>query len=139
MRPTSVSRSPDTPTKYFYVWLDAPIGYMASHEVLCASRAMTSTPTGCPGGDTELYHFIGKDIVNFHGLFWPAMLDSAGLRQPTAVYAHGFLTVNGVKMSKSRGTFILAETYLEHLDPEYLRYYYAAKLSRRGRRHRSQP
>ncbi|NDH41633.1 MAG: methionine--tRNA ligase, partial [Gammaproteobacteria bacterium] len=82
-----------------------------------------------PGGDTELYHFIGKDIVNFHGLFWPAMLDSAGLRQPTAVYAHGFLTVNGVKMSKSRGTFILAETYLNHLDPEYLRYYFAAKLS----------
>jgi len=82
-----------------------------------------------PGGDTELYHFIGKDIVNFHGLFWPAMLDSAGLRQPTAVYAHGFLTVNGVKMSKSRGTFILADRYLEHLDPEYLRYYFAAKLS----------
>jgi len=82
-----------------------------------------------PGGNTELYHFIGKDIVNFHGLFWPAMLNSAGLRQPSAVYAHGFLTVNGVKMSKSRGTFILAETYLDHLDPEYIRYYFAAKLS----------
>ena len=115
--------------KYFYVWLDAPIGYMASHEVLCRERGDDFDAYWLPGGDTELYHFIGKDIVNFHGLFWPAMLDAAGLRQPTAVYAHGFLTVNGVKMSKSRGTFILADTYLEHLDPEYLRYYFAAKLS----------
>ena len=115
--------------KYFYVWLDAPIGYMASHEVLCREQGDDFNAYWLPGGDTELYHFIGKDIVNFHGLFWPAMLDAAELRQPTAVYAHGFLTVNGVKMSKSRGTFILAETYLEHLDPEYLRYYFAAKLS----------
>ena len=120
---------PGHPGKYFYVWLDAPIGYIASHEVLCRETDDDFDAYWLPGGDTELYHFIGKDIVNFHGLFWPAMLDSAGLRQPTAVYAHGFLTVNGVKMSKSRGTFILAETYLNHLDPEYLRYYFAAKLS----------
>ena len=129
MPPTLVSRSPGYPEKYFYVWLDAPIGYMASHEVLCREQGDDFDAYWLPGGDTELYHFIGKDIVNFHGLFWPAMLDAAGLRQPTAVYAHGFLTVNGVKMSKSRGTFILADTYLEHLDPEYLRYYFAAKLS----------
>ena len=120
---------PGYPEKYFYVWLDAPIGYMASHEVLCREQGDDFDAYWLPGGDTELYHFIGKDIVNFHGLFWPAMLDAAQLRQPTAVYAHGFLTVNGVKMSKSRGTFILAETYLELLDPEYLRYYFAAKLS----------
>ena len=120
---------PGYPDKYFYVWLDAPIGYIASYEVLCQQQGDDFDAYWLPGGDTELYHFIGKDIVNFHGLFWPAMLDSAGLRQPTAVYAHGFLTVNGVKMSKSRGTFILAETYLAHLDPEYLRYYFAAKLS----------
>ena len=120
---------PGYPEKYFYVWLDAPIGYVASHEVLCREQGDDFDAYWLPGGDTELYHFIGKDIVNFHGLFWPAMLDAAGLRQPTAVYAHGFLTVNGVKMSKSRGTFILADTYLEHLDPEYLRYYFAAKLS----------
>ena len=120
---------PGYPEKYFYVWLDAPIGYMASHEALCLEHGDDFDAYWLPGGDTELYHFIGKDIVNFHGLFWPAMLDAAELRQPTAVYAHGFLTVNGVKMSKSRGTFILAETYLEHLDPEYLRYYFAAKLS----------
>ena len=120
---------PGHPGKYFYVWLDAPIGYIASHEVLCRETDDDFDAYWLPGGDTELYHFIGKDIVNFHGLFWPAMLDSAGLRQPTAVYAHGFLTVNAVKMSKSRGTFILAETYLKHLDPEYLRYYFAAKLS----------
>ena len=120
---------PGYPGKYFYVWLDAPIGYIASHEALCRENGDDFDAYWLPGGNTELYHFIGKDIVNFHGLFWPAMLDSAGLRQPTAVYTHGFLTVNGVKMSKSRGTFILAETYLEHLDPEYLRYYFAAKLS----------
>jgi len=120
---------PGYPDKYFYVWLDAPIGYIASHEVLCREQGDDFDAYWMPGGDTELYHFIGKDIVNFHGLFWPAMLDSAGLRQPTAVYAHGFLTVNGVKMSKSRGTFILAETYLQHLDPEFIRYYFAAKLS----------
>ena len=115
--------------KYFYVWLDAPIGYIASHQVLCERTGDDFDRYWLPGGDTELYHFIGKDIVNFHGLFWPAMLDSAGFRQPTSVFVHGFLTVNGVKMSKSRGTFILAETYLQHLDPEYIRYYFAAKLS----------
>ena len=120
---------PGYPEKYFYVWLDAPIGYMASHEALCREHGDDFDAYWLPGGDTELYHFIGKDIVNFHGLFWPAMLEAAELRQPTAVYAHGFLTVNGVKMSKSRGTFILTDTYLEHLDPEYLRYYFAAKLS----------
>jgi methionyl-tRNA synthetase len=120
---------PGHPGKYFYVWLDAPIGYIASHQVLCERTGDNFDSYWLPGGDTELYHFIGKDIVNFHGLFWPAMLDSAGLRQPSAIYAHGFLTVNGVKMSKSRGTFILAETYLKHLDPEYIRYYFAAKLS----------
>ena len=120
---------PGHPGKYFYVWLDAPIGYIASHQVLCERTGDDFDSYWLPGGETELYHFIGKDIVNFHGLFWPAMLDSAGLRQPSAVYAHGFLTVNGVKMSKSRGTFILAETYLAHLDPEYIRYYFAAKLS----------
>ena len=120
---------PGYPDKYFYVWLDAPIGYIASHQVMCERTGDDFDSYWLPGGGTELYHFIGKDIVNFHGLFWPAMLDSAGLRQPSAVYAHGFLTVNGVKMSKSRGTFILAETYLDHLDPEYIRYYFAAKLS----------
>ena len=120
---------PGYPDKYFYVWLDAPIGYIASHQVMCERTGDDFDSYWLPGGGTERYHFIGKDIVNFHGLFWPAMLDSAGLRQPSAVYAHGFLTVNGVKMSKSRGTFILAETYLDHLDPEYIRYYFAAKLS----------
>jgi methionyl-tRNA synthetase len=90
---------------------------------------MISRASGSQGNDTELYHFIGKDIINFHGLFWPAMLASAGLRQPTAIFAHGFLTVDGTKMSKSRGTFIMASTYLDHLDAEYLRYYFAAKLS----------
>ena len=120
---------PGEPGKYFYVWLDAPIGYIASFENYCQRTGHDFDSYWQPGGDTELYHFIGKDIINFHGLFWPAMLDSAGLRTPTAIFAHGFLTVNGTKMSKSRGTFINASTYLEHLDAEYLRYYYAAKLS----------
>jgi methionyl-tRNA synthetase len=119
---------PDHPSKYFYVWLDAPIGYIASHQNLCERTGDDFDSYWQPGHDTELYHFIGKDIINFHGLFWPAMLASAGLRQPTAIFAHGFLTVDGTKMSKSRGTFIMASTYLEHLDPEYLRYYFAAKL-----------
>ncbi len=120
---------PDAPGKYFYVWLDAPIGYLAAFKKLCDSRddldfdAFTQ-----PGTDTELYHFIGKDIIYFHALFWPAMLAGANLRTPSAVLAHGFLTVNGQKMSKSRGTFVMARTYLDHLDPEYLRYYFAAKL-----------
>ncbi len=120
---------PGHPGKYFYVWLDAPIGYIASFQRYCAQSGETFETWWEPGGDTELYHFIGKDIINFHGLFWPAMLEAAGLRLPTAIFAHGFLTVDGTKMSKSRGTFIKASSYLEHLDPEHLRYYFAAKLS----------
>ena len=120
---------PGHPGKYFYVWLDAPIGYIASHQNLCERTGDDFESYWQPETDTELYHFIGKDIINFHGLFWPAMLASAGLRQPTAIFAHGFLTVDGTKMSKSRGTFIMASTYLEHLEAEYLRYYFAAKLS----------
>jgi len=120
---------PGEPGKYFYVWLDAPIGYIASFQNYCETHDVDFDAFWTPGGDTELYHFIGKDIINFHGLFWPAMLHSAGLRTPTGVYVHGFLTVNGTKMSKSRGTFINANTYLQHLDAEYLRYYFAAKLS----------
>ena len=119
---------PGHPGKYFYVWLDAPIGYIASCQDYCRREGEDFDRWWQPGHATELYHFIGKDIVNFHGLFWPAMLQAAGLRLPTAIYAHGFLTVDGTKMSKSRGTFIRASTYLEHLDPEYLRYYFAAKL-----------
>jgi methionyl-tRNA synthetase len=120
---------PDAPNKYFYVWLDAPIGYMASFKNLCDKQALNFDEFWECGTNTELYHFIGKDIVYFHALFWPAMLTGAKLRTPTAIFAHGFLTVNGEKMSKSRGTFITARTYLEHLNPEYLRYYFAAKLS----------
>jgi len=119
---------PDAPGKYFYVWLDAPIGYMASFKHLCRRKGLDFDAWWGEGSDAELYHFIGKDIIYFHALFWPAMLHGAGYRTPTAVYAHGFLTVNGEKMSKSRGTFIKARTYLEHLDPQYLRYYFAAKL-----------
>jgi methionyl-tRNA synthetase len=121
---------PDAPGKYFYVWLDAPIGYMASFKNLCARRKdLDFGAYWDRGSDKELYHFIGKDIIYFHSLFWPAMLDGAGFRTPTAVYAHGFLTVNGQKMSKSRGTFIKARTYLNAgLNPEYLRYYFAAKF-----------
>ena len=120
---------PGEPGKYFYVWLDAPIGYIASFQHYCDRTGHEFDSYWQPGTATELYHFIGKDIINFHGLFWPAMLHSAGLRAPTAIFAHGFLTVNGTKMSKSRGTFIKASTYLEHLDAEYLRYYFAAKLN----------
>jgi methionyl-tRNA synthetase len=120
---------PGAPGKFFYVWLDAPIGYMASFQDYCGRSGLNFDDYWLAGATTELYHFIGKDIINFHGLFWPAMLHSAGLRTPTAIYVHGFLTVNGTKMSKSRGTFINASTYLEHLDAEYLRYYFAAKLS----------
>ena len=120
---------PDAPGKYFYVWLDAPIGYMASFANLCARRPdLDFDEFWGEGADTGLYHFIGKDIAYFHTLFWPAMLMGAGFRPPTAVFCHGFLTVGGEKMSKSRGTFITARTYLDHLDPEYLRYYYACKL-----------
>ncbi len=120
---------PGQPDKYFYVWLDAPIGYLASFQDYCNREGLNFDEFWQPGSDAELYHFIGKDIINFHGLFWPAMLHSAKLRTPTAVYVHGFLTVDGTKMSKSRGTFINANTYLEHLDAEYIRYYFAAKLS----------
>lgn len=120
---------PDAPGKYFYVWLDAPIGYMASFKNLCDREGIDFDRFWQKDVSTELYHFIGKDIVNFHALFWPAMLHSANFRTPNKVCVHGFLTVNGKKMSKSRGTFINARTYLEHLDPEYLRYYFAAKLS----------
>ncbi|MCS4065674.1 methionyl-tRNA synthetase [Pseudomonas putida] len=122
---------PSEPGKYFYVWLDAPIGYMASFKNLCARRPeLDFDAFWKEDSKAELYHFIGKDIVNFHALFWPAMLEGAGFRKPTAVNVHGYLTVNGAKMSKSRGTFIKARTYLDHLQPEYLRYYYAAKLGR---------
>ncbi len=122
---------PGEPGKYFYVWLDAPIGYMASFKNLCARRPELDFDAYWNKDSTaELYHFIGKDIVNFHALFWPAMLQGAGYRKPTAINVHGYLTVNGQKMSKSRGTFIKARTYLDHLSPEYLRYYYASKLGR---------
>lgn len=119
----------DEPDKYFYVWLDAPVGYMASFKNLCDKQGMDFDEYFKKDSQTELYHFIGKDIVYFHALFWPAMLDGAGYRTPTGINAHGFLMVNGEKMSKSRGTFIKADTYLEHLHPEYLRYYFASKLS----------
>ena len=122
---------PDAPGKFFYVWLDAPVGYMGSFKKLCNDRGLNFDQYWAKDSTAELYHFIGKDIVYFHALFWPAMLMGAGFRTPTAIYAHGFLTVNGEKMSKSRGTFIKARTYLDHLNPEYLRYYFAAKLSNR--------
>lgn len=122
-------RIPGTDDKYFYVWLDAPVGYAASFKNLCDRRDdLDFDEYWRPGHDTELYHFIGKDIMYFHTLFWPAVLQGAGFRTPTSVFAHGFLTVNGKKMSKSRGTFINARTYLDHLHPAHLRYYYAAKL-----------
>jgi len=121
---------PDAPGKYFYVWLDAPIGYMASFKNLCSKSELNFDEYWKAGSQTELYHFIGKDILYFHALFWPATLQYSGYRTPTKVFAHGFLTVNGEKMSKSRGTFITAESYLQHVkNPEYLRYYYAAKLN----------
>ncbi len=120
---------PDAPGKYFYVWLDAPVGYMASFKKYCADNQLDFDAWWQAGSDTELYHFIGKDILYFHALFWPAMLEAAGHRTPTRVFAHGFLTVNGQKMSKSRGTFITAQSYLDTgLNPEWLRYYFAAKL-----------
>ncbi len=119
---------PDAPGKYFYVWLDAPIGYMASFKNWCETSGHDFDYYWSQDSSAELYHFIGKDIARFHTLFWPAMLHGAGFRKPTAVYCHGFLTVDGQKMSKSRGTFIMARTYLDHLNPEYLRYYFAAKL-----------
>ncbi|WP_445365513.1 methionine--tRNA ligase [Microbulbifer sp. ANSA001] len=120
---------PDAPGKYFYVWLDAPIGYMASLKNYCDKNGSDWLDYWKKDSNAEVYHFIGKDIVNFHALFWPAMLDSADFRTPNKVCVHGFLTVNGKKMSKSRGTFINARNYLDHLNPEYLRYYFAAKLT----------
>ncbi|MGK4473126.1 methionine--tRNA ligase [Aeromonas molluscorum] len=123
---------PGAPGKYFYVWLDAPIGYMASFKNLCDKRGDIDFDSYWKkDSSAELYHFIGKDIAYFHCLFWPAMLEGAGFRQPTKVNVHGYVTVNGAKMSKSKGTFIKASTYLKHLDPECLRYYYAAKLNSR--------
>jgi len=119
---------PDAPGKYFYVWLDAPIGYLASLKYLCDQKDLDFNSFIKADSDIEMHHFIGKDIVYFHALFWPAILKGSDLRTPSSVHAHGFLTVNGEKMSKSRGTFIKARTYLKHLDPEYLRYYFAAKL-----------
>ena len=119
---------PGHPGKYFYVWLDAPIGYMASFKNFCGKQGLDFDEYWAEGSDAELFHFIGKDIIYFHALFWPAMLHGAGFRKPTTIHAHGFLTVNGQKMSKSRGSFIKARTYLEHMNPEYLRYYFAAKL-----------
>ncbi|MFY9178593.1 MAG: methionine--tRNA ligase [Venatoribacter sp.] len=120
---------PDAPGKYFYVWLDAPIGYMASFKNLCDKQGLDFDEYWGKDSTAELYHFIGKDIINFHALFWPAMLSTSGYRTPTAINAHGFVTVNGAKMSKSRGTFIKARTFLNHLNPTYLRYYFAAKLN----------
>jgi len=120
---------PDTTDKYFYVWLDAPIGYLASFLNLCKKTSdLNFEDYWLNKNSNEIYHFIGKDIVYFHTLFWPAILEGSGFRKPNSVFAHGFLTINGKKMSKSRGTFIKARTYLDHLDPTYLRYYYAAKL-----------
>ena len=119
---------PDAPGKYFYVWLDAPIGYMASFKNWCERNGRDFDHYWRVDSEAELHHFIGKDIARFHTMFWPAMLHGAGFRKPSAVYCHGFLTVDGQKMSKSRGTFIMARTYLDHLNPEYLRYYFAAKL-----------
>lgn len=119
---------PGADNKFFYVWMDAPIGYLASFKNWCDKNDRDFDEFWSADSKTELYHFIGKDIARFHTLFFPAMLHGAGFRKPTAVYCHGFLTVDGQKMSKSRGTFIKASTYLQHLNPEYLRYYFAAKL-----------
>ncbi len=140
LKPWDISRDepyfgfaiPGTVGKYFYVWLDAPIGYMASFKNFCTRNSeINFDDYWQPDSTAELYHFVGKDILYFHALFWPALLKSSGFRLPTAVFAHGFLTINGQKMSKSRGTFINARHYLNHLDPEYLRYYIAAKSTNR--------
>ena len=120
---------PDTEGKFFYVWMDAPIGYMASFRNLCdRTEGLSFDDFWSLDSAAEVHHFIGKDIVNFHALFWPSVLSGAGFRTPTRVHTHGFITVGGTRMSKSRGTFINAATYLDHLDPEYLRYYFATKL-----------
>ncbi len=120
---------PGAPGKYFYVWLEAPIGYLASFKNYCDKTGVDFSAFWQKDSTAEVYHFIGKDIIYFHSLFWPAMLEGSGYRKPTSVFAHGFVTVNGAKMSKSRGTFIKARTYLEQLNPEYLRYYFASKLT----------
>ena len=120
---------PGTKDKFFYVWLDAPIGYIASHKNYCEKNDKNFDEYWKSDSNCELYHFIGKDIAYFHALFWPAMLEGSGFRKPNAVYCHGFLTINGEKMSKSRGTFLNARTYLNHLNPEYLRYYFASRLA----------
>ena len=121
---------PGTVDKYFYVWMDAPIGYMASFQNFCdRTNNVSFDEFWAPDSSYEVHHFIGKDIINFHALFWPAVLSGADFRTPTRIHTHGFITVNGTKMSKSRGTFIMAADYLNHLSPEYLRYYYAAKLN----------
>ena len=119
---------PDAPGKYFYVWFDAPIGYLGSFTQLCERTGLEFDDFLAANSTAELHHFIGKDILYFHSLFWPAVLEAAGMRRPTSVHAHGFLTINGQKMSKSRGTFITARHYLDILEPEHLRYYFAAKL-----------
>ena len=137
LKPWDISRDapyfgfliPGTNDKYFYVWMDAPIGYMASFKNYCEKQSIDFNEYWKPESETELHHFIGKDIVNFHALFWPAVLNGSGYRTPTRIHTHGFVTVNGTKMSKSRGTFINAQTYLNHLHPEFLRYYYATKLA----------
>ena len=120
---------PDLKDKYFYVWLDAPIGYIASHKNYCDKNKQNYLDDWREDSNTELYHFIGKDIAYFHGLFWPAMLEGAGYRKPNGVFCHGFLTIDGEKMSKSRGTFFNARTYLNHLQPDYLRYYFSSRLT----------
>lgn len=122
---------PGCENKYFYVWLDAPIGYMAAFKAYCEKTGASFDEFWSADSEAELYHFVGKDIIYFHSLFWPAILNGSGHRLPTAIFAHGFLTVNGQKMSKSRGTFMEARSYLAHLNPEYLRYYFAAKLNNR--------
>ena len=120
---------PDSDNKYFYVWVDAPMGYLASFQKLCERDGLDFNEFWKPDSNAEVYHFIGKDIAYFHTLFWPALLKAGNFRSPTGIFCHGFLQVNGAKMSKSRGTFIQASSYLKHLNPEWLRYYYAAKLS----------
>ena len=120
---------PEEKEKFFYVWLDAPVGYIASFKNLCDKNSIDYLEAWKRDSEVELYHFIGKDIAYFHVLFWPSMLEGAGFRTPTSVFCHGFLTVDGEKMSKSRGTFIKARTYLNHLNPEYLRYYFASRLT----------
>ena len=120
---------PDLEDKYFYVWLDAPIGYIASHKNYCDKKNKNYLDDWKKESETEIYHFIGKDIAYFHGLFWPAILEGAGLKKPNGVFCHGFLTIDGEKMSKSRGTFFNARTYLNHLSPDYLRYYFASRLT----------